>query len=56
MASSILYWGCLSNFTGGNIMELVKYNSQYDSLINNYYLPDEQLYYSGMTANAAAIS
>ena len=37
-------------------MELVKYNSQYDSLINDYYLLEEQLYYSAMPADAVAIS
>lgn len=37
-------------------MELVKYNSQYDNLINDYYLPEEQLYYSAMPAEAVEIS
>lgn len=37
-------------------MELVKYNSKYDSLINDYYLPEEQLYYSAMPAEAVELS
>lgn len=37
-------------------MELVKYNSQYDNLIEEYYLPAEQLYYSAMPAEAVEIS
>ena len=37
-------------------MELVKYKPQYDHLINDYYLPAEQLYYSAMPAEAVEIS
>lgn len=37
-------------------MELVKYNAQYDNLINDYYLPEKQVYYSAMPAEAVEIS
>lgn len=37
-------------------MELVNYQPQYDKLINDYYLPEEQLYYSAMPAEAVEIS
>lgn len=37
-------------------MELVKYKPQYDHLINDYYLPAEQLYYSALPLEAVEIS
>lgn len=37
-------------------MELIHYTPQYDNLINNYYLPEEQLYYSALPLEAVEIS
>lgn len=37
-------------------MELIKYNLKYDDLIDDYYLPEEQLYYSAMPLEAVEIS
>lgn len=38
------------------IMKLAKYNPKYDNLINDYYLPEDQLYYSAMPSEAVEIS
>lgn len=37
-------------------MKLIHYTPQYDNLINNYYLPEEQLYYSALPLEAVEIS
>lgn len=37
-------------------MKLVNYDPEYENLINDYYLPEEQLYYSAMPAEAVEIS
>lgn len=37
-------------------MELIKHNLKYNHLIDDYYLPDEQFYYSAMPLEAVEIS